>query len=90
MFGSSGATKMFNFSGMLEGLSKTLNLANQAIPLYREAKPILTNAKSAWKITRDFLNRDSKSIPKKTTTNNIQNKKTIHISKPINSPQFFL
>ena len=40
IFGRSGAT----LSSILNGTQKVLNVANQAIPLVKQAKPMLTNA----------------------------------------------
>ena len=49
---------------ILGGINKTLNIANQVIPLYVQAKPIIQNASSAMKVAKEFL------APVKTTSNN--------------------
>ena len=41
MFGNPYGTGL-SFTKILSGISKTLNVANQVIPLYKEAKPIKT------------------------------------------------
>lgn len=35
--------KNINYAGILDGASKTLNVVNQAIPVYYQVKPILSN-----------------------------------------------
>ena len=42
-------------SKVVGGISKTLNVANQIIPLYVQAKPIIQNARGALKIARELL-----------------------------------
>ena len=66
---------------ILSGISKTLNIARQAIPLYKEVKPMIEKSSN-------FLTKFNveKIIPK--TKNNIVDNKTISNSQ--NSPIFFL
>jgi len=40
----------FNFSNFLTGASKTLNVVNQAIPIFYQVKPIINNAKTMFRI----------------------------------------
>lgn len=35
--------KSVNYAGILDGASKTLNVVNQAIPVYYQVKPIISN-----------------------------------------------
>lgn len=42
MFGGP-VTSGLTFTKVLGGISKTLGVANQIIPLYREAKPMINN-----------------------------------------------
>lgn len=49
-----------SLSKVVGGISKTLSVANQIIPLYREAKPIIQNARGALKIAREFLSTHQK------------------------------
>ena len=85
-----GAGKNLNFTNVLNGLSKTLNIANKAIPLYMQAKPMIGNARNAFNIAKTYLAKDLKktttSSPKVSKT--IQNKKIIH--NEMNNPKFFL
>lgn len=70
----------FNWSGLLNGANKTLNVVNQTIPLVRQAGPMFNNMKSMLKIARAFgtetKNEYSKSnVNKKTLNNNIKDVK---------------
>lgn len=76
--------KSINFSSILNGTQKTLNIVNQTIPLVKQAKPILKNAKTMFKIMNEFKKVDT---PKK-SHNNIDN---IIKKEPTNTegPTFF-
>ncbi len=68
---------------ILDGTKKTLDVISQAIPIYYQVKPIVSNAKTIFKIA-GALNTNNDS------GNNIeQNKKEENIS-PNNSPIFYL
>ncbi len=68
---------------ILDGTKKTLDVISQAIPIYYQVKPIVSNAKTIFKIA-GALNTNNDS------SNNIeQNKKEENIS-PNNSPIFYL
>ena len=60
----------FSFSGFLNGASKTLNVVNQAIPIFYQVKPMFNNAKTMFRIMGAMKDDDNKN----TTTNNIQSK----------------
>ncbi len=65
-------------------LNKTLNFCNQVIPLYMKAKPMIKNAKDAFKVAKVFMEKTNE--PKITP-------KPIPIKKEpqnINNPVFFL
>lgn len=73
----------FSFLNIISGLSKTLNIANQMIPLYKQVKPIIANS-----------NKVLSNLPKiKPTKNNINNSKITTKPntpiKPTNVPTFF-
>ncbi len=42
--------KKIDFNKILNGTSKTLNVINQAIPIYYQIKPIISNAKTLFKV----------------------------------------
>lgn len=57
LFGKSGLT----LSGILSGTQKVLGVANQAIPLVKQVRPMIGNAKTMFKIMNEFNRTDSKS-----------------------------
>lgn len=67
LFGGTGVT----FGGIVDGTQKFLNLANQAIPLVRQVKPIVGNAKTMFKVMSEF-----KKVEKPNKISNIKNEKT--------------
>ena len=73
MFGNPYGTGL-SFTKVLSGISKTLNVAGQVIPLYKEAKPMINNAKTIFGVLKEVGKGNSKEI--KTVSNN--------------SPKFFL
>lgn len=47
---------------VIGGMSKTLNVVNQLLPLYKEAKPIISNAQNAFKIAKEFMIPDNNTV----------------------------
>ena len=43
-------------SKVFSGISKSLNVVNQLIPIYREVKPVIGNAKNILGVLKDFNN----------------------------------
>ena len=72
---------VFSISGILNKISKTLNIANQIIPIYQKAKPLLKNSQS-------ILN-SIKTISKKEVNSNIKTNKTQKTESISNNPVFF-
>lgn len=71
-----------NFSSILNGSQKVLNVANQAIPLIEKAKPMARNAKTMFKLMSEFKKTDrNTNISNNTNTNNV--------STSSNNPTFF-
>ena len=58
--GLTGLFKKFNFSSFLNGASKTLNVVNQAIPIYYQVKPMISNAKTMFKVMKEKSNTYNK------------------------------
>ena len=88
MFGNPYGTGL-NFTKVLTGISKTLNVANQVIPIYKEAKPMINNAKTIFSALKEF----GKSNNNNTTSNTKENTKkdTIPPTRTVsNTPKFFL
>lgn len=48
--GLKGLLGKFSFSGFLNGASKTLNVVNQAIPIFYQVKPMFNNARTMFRI----------------------------------------
>lgn len=69
---SIGLLKNINFSAFLDGTQKTLGVINQAIPIYYQVKPIVSNAKTLFKIS-NIMNESDNSTNKKTTNNTNSN-----------------
>ena len=42
--------KKIDFNKILSGTSKTLNVINQAMPIYYQVKPIIANAKTLFRV----------------------------------------
>ena len=53
--------KDFNWRGLLNGASKTLNVVNQTIPLIKQATPMVNNVKSIVKLAKAFGNETNNS-----------------------------
>lgn len=83
LFGSTGVS----ISNFLNGTQKVLNIANQTIPLVKQVKPIIGNAKTMFRVMNEF---------KKTSIPNITEEKEIISNeeiKPIinnEGPKFFI
>ena len=56
----SGLFKKFSLSGFLTGANKTLNVVNQAIPIYYQIKPMVNNAKTMFKVMSAVKKTDNK------------------------------
>lgn len=52
--------KKFSLSSFLSGASKTLNVVNQAIPIYYQVKPMITNAKTMFRVMNAVKSSDNK------------------------------
>ena len=89
------------WSSILSGTQKTLNVVNQAIPIIKQAGPIVNNAKTMFRVMNEFKNIDSKtnenvslqsnsvieSSTSQNNTNSTMNKKTSYQSNQ--GPTFF-
>ena len=62
----------FNFNSIINGTQKTLNTVNQIIPLVKQARPMVDNAKTMFKLMSEFNRKDDKTkkvVSKETTLN---------------------
>lgn len=82
-------TSNFSFSGLLNGVQKTLNIANQAIPVVKQIGPVMKNAKTMFRVMNEFKKIDTPNTP---TTNTVENtKKTSeNVSNKTTGPTFFI
>lgn len=78
---SSGIT----LAKVLSGLSKSINIAKEVIPLYESLKPMIRGAKNLPKI----LNTLNKSSKENETNKKYSTIKTTIESSLINNPTFF-
>ena len=97
----SNGVRSFNWSGLLTNANKTLNVVNQAIPLVRQAGPMVSNMRNMLKIAKVFgnetSNRSNTNNIVKTNNNEILNKddnfnntNIIDNSFESTSPNFFV
>lgn len=75
--------KKINFSKILDGTQKALNIINQTIPIIYQIKPLYENTKTALKVMNAIKKDDSEEIKKET----IKETKKV---EPNNSPTYFL
>ena len=91
MYGNPIISNSLSLSKIITGISKTLNIANQVIPIYKQAKPLISNFGSTMKLLKTFQNSSNNETKKETikTANIIeepqQEKNTI-----VNQPKFFI
>lgn len=85
----------FNLSSIINGTQKTLGIVNQAIPLIKQAKPVLNNARTMFRIMNEFKKADinnnvdnvNYSVESKNETDNTNSVKTPSYAN--NGPTFF-
>ena len=89
------ALKKINYSAILNGAQKTLNVVNQAMPIVYQVKPIIKNAKTVFKIIGAVKN--DKGIKNSYNTYNSNKTQIIRETKDIstnynntNKPNFFI
>ena len=76
LFGRSGVT----IGNILNGTQRALNFANQAIPLVKQVRPMIGNAKTMFRVMNEFKRTEN---PKQNTviTNNINSNNDSNITK---------
>ena len=77
-----------NFSSIINGTTKTLNLVNQAIPIVKQVSPVLKNAKTMFNIMNEFKKNEPINPTSKTTNTSLENSTTNYQST--NFPTFFI
>ena len=82
---TTAAGRGLSFGKILGGISKTLGVVNQIIPIYKEAKPMINNAKTALSIVKEFGNSTTNRIMTNKEKNLQPLKQKIKQSQIINS-----
>lgn len=87
MFGSN-VTSGLTLAKVLGGISKGLSIANQVIPLYQQAKPMIQNARKVMSVLGELKKTNNTS---KTTVDvkNVKEKTESLKIQSTNSPVFF-
>mgnify|MGYP004553006789 FL=1 len=87
----------FNWSSLLNNTQKTLNIINQAIPVFYQVKPIWNNTKTVFKIMGAIKDDDSNTTRvvnnnanNANNINNTSNTSTSNLNNSNNTPNFFL
>ena len=75
---------------VLNNTQKTLNVINQAIPVYYQVKPIFNNVKSLGRLISAFNEDDASRNDKNNYSNNDTNNQLIEKENSSNSPTFFI
>jgi len=82
------------WSSIINGTQKTLGIVNQALPLIKQAGPVLNNAKTMFKVMNEFKKTDAiteekpiNTIKTETYTQESVNKNIKTVSN--NGPVFF-
>lgn len=88
-----GKAKGLNWSSILSNIQKTLGIVNQTIPMVKQISPIMSNAKTMFKIMNEFKKTDtpsenvsngiSNSVQKTLVTENAETKQNYYDNQPI-------
>lgn len=82
------------WSSILSGTQKTLGIVNQAIPIIKQAGPVINNAKTMFRVMNEFKKVDSQPIANNNNNKTEQNKNNVNknVNNNIthqNGPVFF-
>lgn len=82
-------------SGIFNGTQRVLNFANQAIPLVKQVRPMIGNAKTMFKVMNEFKRVDAPKNTKKISNASKNTQNTIQQTNPTNEqntngPTFFM
>ena len=83
----------FNFSQILNGTQKTLNIINQAIPLFYQIRPIWNNVRTMFRVVGALKEEDDASHPFASHMKDGKTEQTATHPSAIqshNQPQFFV
>lgn len=92
LFGSlRGLTRGVSLGGFLDGAQKTLGVINQAIPIVQQVGPMITNARTMFRIA-DVINapdNNSHNSSVKSTRNSSYNSYSSTVNA-VNKPIFYI
>ncbi len=77
-----------NWNGILNGTQKTLNIVNQAIPVFYQVKPIWSNAKTMLKVFGEF-SKVNKAVPS-LVTQGVESAASAQQVAASSAPNFFV
>lgn len=92
LFGKTGVS----IGNFLNGTQKVLNIANQTIPLVKQVKPMISNAKTMFKVMNEFkrvekpniqVNKDDNYIDISNVTENTNSNEYLNKNE---GPTFFI
>ena len=87
----SGISKI-NWGNLLNNTQKTLNVINQAIPVYYQMKPIYNNAKTMFRLIGSFNDKNSSNQQNNINNNTVNNNSNTNLNNEkniSNKPIFF-
>lgn len=88
MFGTNVVSSGLSLTKVLGGISKGLSIANQVIPLYQQAKPMIQNARKVMNVLGEL--KKTNNISKTTVdVKNVKEKTESLMIQSTNSPVFF-
>ena len=82
-----------SFGRILSGTERALNFANQAIPLVKQVKPIIGNAKTMFKVMNEFKKQEKPTYSytqKKENSIKQDNSTNYSSNYTANEPTFFM
>lgn len=71
---AASATSGIKWGSILSGTQKVLGVANQAIPMIKQVKPVVSNARTMFRVMNEFKKTDVKE--QTVSTNNSENNLT--------------
>lgn len=91
MFGQNTLSSALTLTKVLGGIRTSLNIVNQVIPIYKEVKPMVTNARKVLNVLNVLkeINVPSPTKSDKVTLNTPSKEKTVKSSSLQSNPVFF-
>ena len=77
------------WSELLEGTKKTLDVVNQAIPIYYQVKPIISNAKTLFKVANVINNNTTEVIAENEEKDQSEIKEEVSTTSSKNNSHIF-